>query len=273
MSHLRPKCRGPCAGVPCCATESFHRAPSSLCSTSGRVPGAGHPLGLAGPLQAPGPSDSSILAVVGAVRSCEWLPSEVPPGAAWLTPACLHRCPIHGKCRPQHQRLPVLHLHHKDRLVSSPLQAPGPLGMRGGLAARGGVCVLPGESSMRLACTLGQEPAAGLCVRMGEGLRASVGCSRAFICCQLEFSPCVVCTHTKVLSLNKSGTRGRTYQASQWPVAATYLLGLTCCFLAYLELGTHLGALLPMCLCILGMSSLVDVPLPNKFLCPKSPVS
>lgn len=133
--------------------------------------------------------------------------------------------------------------------------------------------MLPGESSVRLACALGQEPAAGLCVRMGEGLRASLGCSRAFICCHLEFSPCALCTHTKVLLPNMSGTRGRTYQASRWPVAAPCLLGSTCCFLVYLELGTHLGALLPMCLCILGMSSLVDVSLPNKFLCPKSPVS
>ncbi|XP_043452634.1 peptidyl-prolyl cis-trans isomerase F, mitochondrial isoform X1 [Prionailurus bengalensis] len=44
-------------------------------------------------------------------------PGEPPPGAARLTPAYFCRCPLHGKCRPQHQRLPVLHLHHKDRLV------------------------------------------------------------------------------------------------------------------------------------------------------------
>lgn len=60
------------------------------------------------------------------------------------------------------------------------------------------------------------------------------------------------------------GTCCRTYQASRWPVEAAYLLGLNCCFPAYLELGTHLGALLPTCLWI---------PPPNKFLCPESPVS
>ncbi|XP_011285594.2 peptidyl-prolyl cis-trans isomerase F, mitochondrial isoform X1 [Felis catus] len=44
-------------------------------------------------------------------------PGEPPPGAARLTPAYFCRCPLHGERRPQHQRLPVLHLHHKDRLV------------------------------------------------------------------------------------------------------------------------------------------------------------
>ncbi|XP_044896141.1 peptidyl-prolyl cis-trans isomerase F, mitochondrial isoform X2 [Felis catus] len=43
-------------------------------------------------------------------------PGEPPPGAARLTPAYFCRCPLHGERRPQHQRLPVLHLHHKDRL-------------------------------------------------------------------------------------------------------------------------------------------------------------
>lgn len=41
-------------------------------------------------------------------------PDEMPLWAAWLTPACFCRCPVHGQCRSQHQWLPVLHLHHKD---------------------------------------------------------------------------------------------------------------------------------------------------------------
>ena len=47
----------------------------------------------------------------------EQLPGEMPPGQPGH-PTCFCRRPVHGQRGPQHQRLPVLHLHHKDRLVS-----------------------------------------------------------------------------------------------------------------------------------------------------------